>query len=152
MQSRENVMSNPSFPKWQRVSRWLAWHVMALVLVGCSTGTGGLGRDPLPSWNNSDNKYAIFKFVADVQREGSPTWVPPAERIAVFDNDGTLWTEYPQYTQVMFMLEQVKTEAPKHPEWKDNRPSRPWSPRTRPPCMRPARRHCSNCWPRRTPA
>ena len=74
----------------------------------------------MPSWSNSDNKYAIFKFVADVQREGSPAFVAPSERIAVFDNDGTLWTEYPQYTQVMFMLEQVKAEAPKHPEWKDN--------------------------------
>ena len=106
--------------QWLRVTHWLTLHFIALVLAGCATGTGGLGKDPLPSWSNSANKYAIFKLVADVQKEGSPSWVPPAERIAVFDNDGTLWTEYPQYTQVSFMLEQLKAALPQHPEWKDN--------------------------------
>jgi phosphoglycolate phosphatase-like HAD superfamily hydrolase len=61
-----------------------------------------------------------LKFVADVTREGSPSFVAPAERIAVFDNDGTLWSEQPLYFQFLFMLDQVKAAAPDHPEWKSN--------------------------------
>jgi phosphoglycolate phosphatase-like HAD superfamily hydrolase len=76
--------------------------------------------DPLPSWNNSANKKAIVSFVNDVSKRGSPSYVPPAERIATFDNDGTLWSEQPLYFQLQFMLEQIKTAAPQHPEWKDN--------------------------------
>jgi phosphoglycolate phosphatase-like HAD superfamily hydrolase len=76
--------------------------------------------DPLPSWNNGPNKQAIVKFVTDVTKKGSPDYVAPAERIATFDNDGTLWSEQPIYFQFAFMLEQVKAAAPQHPEWKDN--------------------------------
>jgi phosphoserine phosphatase len=75
---------------------------------------------PLPSWNDGPAKQAILKFVADVTTQGAPTFVAPEDRIAVFDNDGTLWAEQPLYFQLLFMLDQVKAAAPKHPEWKEN--------------------------------
>ena len=64
-------------------------------------------------------RSAIVAFVAKVTKEGSPDFVPPAERIAVFDNDGTLWAEQPMYFQFFFALDRVKALAPQHPEWKD---------------------------------
>ncbi|WP_422822968.1 HAD family hydrolase [Variovorax humicola] len=76
----------------------------------------------LTSWNDSPAKLEILKFVADVTTAGSPTFVPPAERIAVFDNDGTLWSEQPVYVQLVFALDRVKALAPKHPEWKTTPP------------------------------
>ena len=78
--------------------------------------------DPLPSWNDGATKKAILKFVDDTTREGSSTFVKPAERIAVFDNDGTLWSEQPIYFQLAFALDRVKALAPKHPEWKTTEP------------------------------
>ena len=74
----------------------------------------------LPSWRDGAAKRSIVKFVGDVTREGSPTYVAPAARIAVFDNDGTLWSEQPLYFQFVFLLDQVKAAAPSHPEWKNN--------------------------------
>jgi len=76
----------------------------------------------LPSWNDGAAKQSILDFVAAVTREGSPDFVPPAERIATFDNDGTLWVEHPMYTQLAFALDRVKALAPQHPEWKDTQP------------------------------
>ena len=78
--------------------------------------------DPLPSWNDTAPKAAITKFVERVTKEGSPDFVAEADRIAVFDNDGTLWVEHPFYTQLMFALDRVKTMAPEHPEWKTTQP------------------------------
>src|SRR5262245_53550154 len=78
--------------------------------------------DPLPSWNDTAPKKAITAFVAKVTKEGSPDFVPPAERVAVFDNDGTLWSEQPVYFQLAFALDRVKALADKHPEWKDKQP------------------------------
>jgi hypothetical protein len=78
--------------------------------------------DPLPSWNEGANKQAIIDFVARVTRQGGPDFVPPAERIATFDNDGTLWVEHPMYVQLAFALDRVKALAPLHPEWKDKQP------------------------------
>ena len=75
--------------------------------------------DPLPSWNDGAAKKAILDFVAKVTKEGGPDFVPVAERIATFDNDGTLWCEQPMYFQLAFALDRVKALAPKHPEWKD---------------------------------
>ena len=69
----------------------------------------------MPSWRDGPAKQAITKFVGDVTREGSANFVAPAERIAVFDNDGTLWSEQPLYFQFVFMLDQVKAAAPSHP-------------------------------------
>ncbi len=77
---------------------------------------------PLPSWNDGDTKRAILNFVTTVTREGSPDFVPPAERIATFDNDGTLWVEHPMYTQLAFVLDRVKATAPIHPEWTNTQP------------------------------
>ena len=79
-------------------------------------------RDPLPSWNDGATKAAIVDFVGRVTTENGPYFVPPAERIATFDNDGTLWIEQPMYVQLAFALDRVKTMAPMHPEWKDKQP------------------------------
>jgi phosphoglycolate phosphatase-like HAD superfamily hydrolase len=78
--------------------------------------------DPLPSWNDGAAKQAIVAFVADVTRQGSPDFVPTPERIATFDNDGTLWIEQPMYVQFAYALDRVKALAPLHPEWKDQQP------------------------------
>ncbi|WP_418068608.1 HAD family hydrolase [Rhizobium laguerreae] len=78
--------------------------------------------DPLPSWNDTASKAAIISFVEKVTGQGSPDFVPENERIAVFDNDGTLWVEHPMYTQLAFALDRVKALAPQHPEWKETQP------------------------------
>jgi phosphoglycolate phosphatase-like HAD superfamily hydrolase len=78
--------------------------------------------DPLPSWNDGPSKQAITGFVARVTQQGGPDFVPPAERIATFDNDGTLWAEQPMYFQLVFAFDRVRALAPQHPEWKDNEP------------------------------
>ncbi|MDX0509812.1 HAD family hydrolase [Sinorhizobium medicae] len=78
--------------------------------------------DPLPSWNDTAPKAAIVSFVEKVTKEGSPDFVPESERIAVFDNDGTLWVEHPMYVQLAFALDRVKAEGASHPEWKDKQP------------------------------
>ncbi len=79
-------------------------------------------EDPLPSWNDTAPKQAIVQFVESVTTEGSATFVPVAERIATFDNDGTLWAEQPIYFQFFFVAARVKALAPKHPEWKTKEP------------------------------
>ncbi|MEA1950180.1 MAG: HAD family hydrolase [Planctomycetota bacterium] len=81
-----------------------------------------LAADPLPSWNNGPVKEAIVSFVKRVATKDSPDYVPPAERIATFDNDGTLWSEKPVYFQLMFAIDRVKQIAPQHPEWKTQQP------------------------------
>jgi hypothetical protein len=78
--------------------------------------------DPLSSWNNGPAKTAIVGFVTRVTAPGGPDFVPPAERVATFDNDGTLWTEQPLYVQFVFALDRIKTLAPAHPEWKQQQP------------------------------
>ena len=81
---------------------------------------GGPARaDPLPSWNDGPAKQSIIAFVEKVTTPGSPDFVPVPERIAVFDNDGTLWCEQPMPVQLYFALDRVKALAPQHPEWKD---------------------------------
>jgi haloacid dehalogenase-like hydrolase len=79
-------------------------------------------QDALPSWNDGAAKRAIVDFIARVTREGGSDFVPPAERIAVFDNDGTLWSEQPMYVQLAFALDRVKAMAPGHPEWRGKQP------------------------------
>jgi hypothetical protein len=80
------------------------------------------GGDLLPSWNDGPAKQAIIQFVTKVTKEGSPDFVPASERIATFDNDGTLWAEQPMYFQLMFAIDRVKVLAPQHPEWKKKEP------------------------------
>ncbi len=79
-------------------------------------------QDPLPSWNDGKAKQSILDFVAKVTKEGSPDFVRVAERIATFDNDGTLWCEKPLPVQLYFAIDRVKALAPQHPEWKDKEP------------------------------
>lgn len=95
------------------VAVWFLW-AASLVANGQS--------DRLPSWNDGPNKQAIVSFVERVTREGGPDFVPVVERIAVFDNDGTLWSEQPIYFQFAFALDRVKALAPHHPEWKTQQP------------------------------
>lgn len=81
-----------------------AFAVLTVALVGCAA-------DPLPSWNDRPAKNSILQFVAKVAKSGSPDFVPPAERIAVFDNVGTLWAEQPMYFQFLFILDRVRAPA-----------------------------------------
>src|SRR5438876_4996235 len=94
--------------------------VLAITFAGLTTITQA--QDPLPSWNDGKTKQSITEFVAKVTKDGSPDFVPPEQRIAPFDNDGTLWCEQPLYFQLFFALDRVKTLAPQHPEWKTKEP------------------------------
>ncbi len=100
-------------------------------LIKVSTATAVLGAfasvseasdDALPSWNNGAAKKAILDFVKETTEKSSPKYVEPKDRIATFDQDGTLWTEHPLYGQAMFALDRLGKLAPKHPEWKDTEP------------------------------
>ena len=95
---------------------------VACVLMSAFAATAARAADPLPSWNGGKAKQAIVGFVAKVTKKGSPQFVPPGERIATFDNDGTLWAEHPMYFQFLFAIDRVKALAPQHPEWKDKEP------------------------------
>jgi hypothetical protein len=96
----------------------------AALSIALITAVGGCAQtsNSLPSWNDGAAKQAITRFVQATTTSGSATYIPPAERIAVFDNDGTLWPEQPMYFQLAFALERVRTLAPKHPEWKTKQP------------------------------
>jgi len=117
--------------------RWAGTAVLALQLttLGCArtSDTGATKRaepgggapaaaDPLPSWNDTAPRKAIVEFVERVTKPGSPDFVPVPERIATFDNDGTLWAEQPIYVQAQFIVDRVKVLAPQHPEWKTKEP------------------------------
>ena len=104
-------------PHWINLAR-----VAAVALVAASWTFPGFAQEPLPSWNDTGPRKAIITFVERVTKQGSPEFVPPAERIATFDNDGTLWAEQPIYFQLAFALDRVKLLAPLHPEWKDKEP------------------------------
>lgn len=99
-----------------RAPRWLA-ALMLLLLVGIARA-----QTPLPSWNDGPSRQAIVAFVEAVTKEGGPDYVALPDRIAVFDNDGTLWSEQPLYFQLIFALDEVKALAPRHPEWKQEQP------------------------------
>lgn len=81
-----------------------------------------IAADPLPSWNDGPVKKSIMEFVERVTRRDSPEYLEPSRRIAVFDNDGTLWSEQPAYFQAMFVFDRIRQLAPDHPEWKDQLP------------------------------
>jgi len=97
-------------------------HLLALCAFLLLSTFAQAQTDPLPSWNDGASKKAILTFVKRVTTKGSPDFVPPPERIATFDNDGTLWAEQPMYFQFFFALDRVKALAPQHPEWKDKEP------------------------------
>jgi len=93
-----------------------------VVFVMCALVGAHAQTDPLPSWNDTAPKKAIIAFVEKVTKENTPDFVPVDQRIATFDNDGTLWIEQPMYVQLAFVLDRVKELAPKHPEWKTTQP------------------------------
>jgi hypothetical protein len=95
---------------------------LALLAIALASVTTTYAQDSLPSWNDGPAKQAIVSFVEKVTKDGSPDFVPPPERIATFDNDGTLWCEQPMPVQLFFALDRVKTLAPQHPEWKTEEP------------------------------
>jgi hypothetical protein len=99
-----------------------SWFVVRVALFGALSSVLPAQTDPLPSWNDTAPKKAILAFVEKVTKEGSPDFVPVEERIATFDNDGTLWVEQPMYVQLRFALDRVKQLAPQHPEWKTTQP------------------------------
>ena len=95
---------------------------LTALLLASTLAPSALAQDPLPSWNDAPPKKAIVAFVEKVTKSDSPDYVPPAERIATFDNDGTLWAEQPMYFQAFFVFDRVRALAPQHPEWKDKEP------------------------------
>ncbi len=97
-------------------------HIALIVLFLLCLALPARAADPLPSWNDVASKKSIIAFVEKVTKEGSPDFVPVAQRIAVFDNDGTLWSEQPMPVQFYFAIDRVKAMAPDHPEWKDKEP------------------------------
>ena len=96
-------------------------HPLTATLLACwlSAATFAHAAGELPSWNDGQAKQAITSFVARVTKPGTADFVPLAERIAVFDNDGTLWAEQPRYFQFLFAIDRVKALSPLHAEWKD---------------------------------
>ena len=100
--------------------------LLLLVLVGnlCGLpcGTSRAQTDPLPSWNEGAAKKSITEFVARVTAQGGADFVPIEQRIATFDNDGTLWCEQPAYFQVVFAFDRIKAMAPQHPKWRTTEP------------------------------
>ncbi len=100
----------------------LAGAVFLIVGAGSAAAQQSTGPDPLPSWNETAAKQAILQFVKKTTTVDSPDFVPPAERIATFDNDGTLWCEQPIYVQAQFILARVQKLAPQNPEWKTQEP------------------------------
>jgi len=104
-----------------RVGRKRVTALAALLICGV-VGTTRAQSDPLPSWNDGAAKKSIVAFVAKVTKPGTPDFVPVAERVATFDNDGTVWCEQPMPVQLYFALDRVKALAPQHPEWKTKEP------------------------------
>lgn len=96
--------------------------VLTTLLFSCTAPPPQPSTDPLPSWNEGTAKKSIIGFVERVTKAGGPDFIEPAERIATFDNDGTLWAEQPLYFQFLFALDRVKALAPQHPEWKSKEP------------------------------
>jgi len=96
--------------------------VAALTGLALFNANTARAADPLPSWNDGATKRSITTFVEKTTKPGSPDFVPPAGRIAVFDNDGTLWCEQPMYVQAFYVFDSIKRMAPQHPEWQEQEP------------------------------
>jgi hypothetical protein len=100
--------------------RWIP-RLLAATIAWLTTGSA-VAADPLASWNDGPAKKAVMGFVERVSKEAGPDFLAPADRIAVFDNDGTLWSEQPVYVQAAFAVDRIKLMAGSHPEWKDKQP------------------------------
>jgi phosphoglycolate phosphatase-like HAD superfamily hydrolase len=103
------------------VAAMRVWRKLALLALFLLLGQAS-AQTPLPSWNDGPSRQAIVAFVDAVTKDGGPDYVAPADRIAVFDNDGTLWSEQPLYFQMVFALDEVKALAPQHPAWNTEQP------------------------------
>jgi phosphoserine phosphatase len=100
----------------------IAMSLASLAVVQGVTAAFAQGDTPLASWQKGPNRDRIIAFVEASLKEGEPGYIAPADRIAVFDNDGTLWCEKPVYFQLFFALDRIRAMAPEHPEWKDTEP------------------------------
>jgi len=100
--------------------RGIAAGLGAVLMLGATSRAGAQAIDPLPSWRDGPRKRALLDFVVAVTTAGGPDFVVPAERLAVFDNDGTLWVEQPAYTQIIFILDRIKALAPRNPDWRQD--------------------------------
>jgi phosphoglycolate phosphatase-like HAD superfamily hydrolase len=96
--------------------------LLVAIFLAVAGGFSAFAQEPLPSWNDTAAKSRIVDFVKATVTEGGQGYVSPEDRIAVFDNDGTLWTEQPYYTELAFAFDRVKTLAPQHPEWNSKQP------------------------------
>lgn len=96
--------------------------LVVFLLAEDTVGDVHAGDEPLPSWNDGPARDAILSFIAKVTKEGGPDFVPKEDRVAAFDNDGTLWAEQPLYFQLAFALDRVKVLVDKHPEWREREP------------------------------
>ncbi|MFM1842565.1 MAG: hypothetical protein RLZZ490_1301 [Cyanobacteriota bacterium] len=108
----------------QNLLLMMAIAVSLVLILSSNLGVMAQSRiaDPLPSWNDGQPKQTIIEFVQDVTDANSQNYLPMGDRLAVFDNDGTLWQEKPVYVQLAFILDQVQTLAPQHPEWQTQEP------------------------------
>ena len=102
--------------------RTLSYTLLVVTLVLASVYGAAAADDPLPSWTDGTAKRSIVDFVQRVTIPGGKDFVPESERIATFDNDGTLWAEQPIYFQLAFAFDRIKALAPQHPEWKEQEP------------------------------
>jgi hypothetical protein len=120
-------------PHYRPTLTWLAlcgvalaagpWFAQRLWLKEVFVGVANAAQaDPLPSWHDTAAKRSVLAFVKSVTDQNGPDYVSPAARIALFDNDGTLWSEQPLYIQLAFALDRVKALAPAHPEWRTTQP------------------------------
>jgi len=101
----------------------MCFRICFLLIMGLAVPADRVSfADPLPSWNEGQAKQALVEFVRTVTDRSNPNYVPPEQRVATFDNDGTLWSEQPMYFQGFFTFDRVKALAPKHPEWKEQQP------------------------------
>lgn len=121
--ARKLTMDRHTTEGWRRWAARLGAAAMALLLAACAAPRQQAASvDELPSWNDGPSRTAIVEFVRAVTRSGGPDFVAADERIAVFDNDGTLWSEQPMYFQMLFALDRVKSMAPRHPDWARRQP------------------------------
>lgn len=118
------VFFNTAYMKIRNIYLKLFSAGLLILLSSCSTDFQNdvQTQDPLPSWNDGKTKTAILNFVQTVTEEQNPDFIPIPDRIAVFDNDGNLWSEKPLYFQLFFALDRVKDLAPQHPEWREKQP------------------------------
>jgi haloacid dehalogenase-like hydrolase len=100
----------------------LRYLATGLIVFGCWGTAHAQSAGTLPSWHDGAARAAIVEFVEAVTAEGGADYVPPEERVAVFDNDGTLWVEQPYYTQLAFALDRIRALAPEHPDWRERQP------------------------------